>query len=488
MSDHVDNRLPLTPADQKIPLDYSAMGNDVFFTQHFQPVYAVVKAKKREQAAVFFEFSKAERIFNKANTTLTEIRDEVRLSPAMDGLKSASEAAEKEYKEAGSMYESHWREKGPESWEEFLARRETDQTVKDAYVLREEKKRLKDAASERLEYAIDETPQVTEVRKTVEAAEKRYKELEDQKNQLKAHLREIESEYGWVFFQRGYKLLEEKQKELLDQLTKEWQGRPTDKYGFVYENVSFDQPVSISSPTGEIYLAIDVGDPARMPIEDRVLVIPKTEGGSTYLVDADGLGGYDSGNVAAECLVRTIQKDAGINASGETMQKNASDQMSDVGLEDAGVCYASLKITGNKMDVARAGDVRVVVIRNKDLVYATEDEGFLNVVDNAVTGSYHGDTTTDSFELQKDDIVVLASDGITDNFYPNHYNVVAEKHWDYDVKDEARLSNGGIVKIINEHEDLAEAIKEIGKYTLEEMNGQGKKDHRSLIIYRHQKK
>ncbi len=155
--------------------------------------------------------------------------------------------------------------------------------------------------------------------------------------------------------------------------------------------------------------------------EDRYLILPIN--GGVCLSVIDGVGGQNEGGAAAQCLADVVKQGMMDNSSFEDIQRNASGMIKEkTGGRSSGATYVAAVIRNSKLTTYQAGDCRCIVVRDGSVLFATRDESVMNRVENVVTGHNHGKTTkSHEITLQKDDIVILTSDGITDNLLEQSY-------------------------------------------------------------------
>ncbi len=117
---------------------------------------------------------------------------------------------------------------------------------------------------------------------------------------------------------------------------------------------------------------------------------------------------------------------------------------------------------GAVLEVAQAGDVRLVVLGEKGVKSATQDENNpqkKNMVFNFVSHDYQGKTTTCRFVLKEGDRIIAASDGLWDNLTSqNVYSLVKGK-------------------------SPREAMAVLNKRVKKAMASDGKPDNLSIVIY-----
>jgi protein phosphatase len=184
-----------------------------------------------------------------------------------------------------------------------------------------------------------------------------------------------------------------------------------------------------------VYGATDKGIGYKDLNEDRIGINPK----ANQIVVVDGMGGYGQGNLAAQLLAEAFED---YPDDPEKATKHASSLMMTESC-DGGACYASAKITekeGQKhLDISQAGDVKVLLIRNGKLISESKDQSRVqayvddelidedealyhlkrNMVENAVMANSHKPKILDPIPVEKGDIVILMTDGISDNLTPD---------------------------------------------------------------------
>ncbi|MFC1790746.1 hypothetical protein ACFLZP_04670 [Patescibacteria group bacterium] len=205
-----------------------------------------------------------------------------------------------------------------------------------------------------------------------------------------------------------------------------------EKYGRVWENQSFQNPLTIRVSTGRVHLAIDAGvakkDQQGRANEDRVVVIPATSSaGPTTLLGVDGFGMYiperksSDGETAAEIIAAVVRENIPAGVRAEKIPFLASQEMFEAALDYGGVVYSLAQIEGNRLRVFYAGDVRVMVVRDGEIVFQTEDQSNREAVLNSVEGRWPGNLTQVNFSLEVKDRVVIVDDGILNQLLPEHY-------------------------------------------------------------------
>jgi len=168
-----------------------------------------------------------------------------------------------------------------------------------------------------------------------------------------------------------------------------------------------------------------------------------------------------NGNRAAQILAQEIQRGVREKSTVQKMTSNASERMADEGIERGGACYIFGHIRENVLNVFQAGDVKLIVVDSKgNLRFTTKDEGIGNKVFNSVQGIDSGKITKSKVRLNVDDKIVVASDGLWDNYNPQQ---IAKYVYNKDVK---QAING-----------INKSVKDLMK------SGRGKRDNINVIIY-----
>ena len=197
---------------------------------------------------------------------------------------------------------------------------------------------------------------------------------------------------------------------------------------------------------------------------------------SNFFASIDGMGGMGepgAGRKAAFILAEEIQK--GINKGQEMKQihLNAHFQLKRNGVGEGGACFLTAQIKGRTLEIHQAGDVRAVVIKKNGQILETKDECLphqKHTVYNCLQGDYLGKMTTEEFPLEEGDRVVIASDGVWDNFY-------------LEKDSPQRESTENLVKLIK-NQPLKAAANIITNWLKIKMSSpEGKPDNYNFIIY-----
>jgi serine/threonine protein phosphatase PrpC len=182
--------------------------------------------------------------------------------------------------------------------------------------------------------------------------------------------------------------------------------------------------------------------------EDALLIIPERE----VLAVFDGMGGHIGGNIASGIAVdfleyalkqgMTLEK-ATVLANEAILQRTRNDP-SLGGMTPMGTTLACCEIKGNLLKALHVGDSKVLVIREGKIVYESQDhtngqdllrEGlidyetahYLNHILSRSLGCdsilVNRDLERSEIMLKRGDRILLATDGITDNYYTHDFSL-----------------------------------------------------------------
>lgn len=176
--------------------------------------------------------------------------------------------------------------------------------------------------------------------------------------------------------------------------------------------------------------------------EDAFLIIPSEK----IVALADGMGGHVGGNVAS-CIAIDFfeygikqgkELEKAISLSNDAILARSKNDPHLGGMHPMGCTFAAIQIKHSLLRVAHVGDTKVIVIRDGQIVFQTQDhtqgqqllqEGLvdnltafeLNHILNRCLGldkmQPQRDVATNSITLEPGDRIVLLTDGISDNFY-----------------------------------------------------------------------
>ena len=167
--------------------------------------------------------------------------------------------------------------------------------------------------------------------------------------------------------------------------------------------------------------------------EDYVVSHDFGNGISLYLV-ADGMGGYDCGEIASKVVgdsyIKAISRNMDIDEATKLVSQNLKEEKHAMGVKKMGSTVAGALIKDMEMTVFWAGDSRVYVYRSGKLHYQTEDHTIVNDLMKVrplsfeekeryahyVTRSLMGDggdiVETHKITLLHGDEIVICSDGL----------------------------------------------------------------------------
>jgi serine/threonine protein phosphatase PrpC len=154
---------------------------------------------------------------------------------------------------------------------------------------------------------------------------------------------------------------------------------------------------------------------------------------SLYLV-ADGMGGYSSGDIASKVVgdsyVYCVSRNIDIEKSTSVVSDNLKIEKKNLGVRKMGSTVAGILMNGMNATVFWAGDSRLYVFRNGDVIYQTEDHSIVNelekkrkltfeereryghILTRSLMGNKDDKVEIHPLELQKGDEVFICSDGI----------------------------------------------------------------------------
>lgn len=232
--------------------------------------------------------------------------------------------------------------------------------------------------------------------------------------------------------------------------------------------------------------------------EDALLVEPERE----VLAVLDGMGGHSGGNVAscvmADFLEYGLQHgmdlEKAICFGNEAILERAKNDAKLGGAYPMGTTLAAVQIHGDKLKTIHVGDTKLLVVRHGKIAFETLDhtngqslyrEGlvdadtahFLNHILSRNLGTDpilpNRDLEKNSFTLKSGDRILMASDGITDNFYSR----------DFKLDELAQLASKG---------ELTECAEEILRISTQRIKAgklpsgyRAKPDNLSLLLYQH---
>lgn len=121
---------------------------------------------------------------------------------------------------------------------------------------------------------------------------------------------------------------------------------------------------------------------AREKNEDRFAHHELPNGDQLFIV-ADGMGGYEAGDEAAECAIKAIvasltETPDSISRAVECANQAIAEKRISMGVSEMGCTLAAVILHQEAVTVFWAGDSRVYIIRNDRIVFETEDHSLIN--------------------------------------------------------------------------------------------------------------
>ncbi len=190
----------------------------------------------------------------------------------------------------------------------------------------------------------------------------------------------------------------------------------------------------------------DVGKIRSNNEDSFFLTLEKINFLDNLFIVADGMGGHSAGEVASQEAIKkfidfTLERDV-VGNDFETFLKKSTEHanyqtyiksVKMLGLKGMGTTITAVSINENRAYVAHVGDSRLYLFRNKNLKQITVDHTFIqemvlsgkmtedeakshpsrNMITRAVGIGANVDVDTFDFEVQKGDILLICSDGLT---------------------------------------------------------------------------
>jgi len=219
-------------------------------------------------------------------------------------------------------------------------------------------------------------------------------------------------------------------------------------------------PLELETRNGQIVAGTDEGVGYKRVNEDGIAINTEKEA----FISIDGVGGESAGREAKDILSEAFLVGIKDDRSFRDIQRQAHLAMKERGRGAA--CYVAGRIVedgeGAVLEVAQAGDERLVVLDKGGIKFATKDENNpkkKNEVFNFVGYNYQGKTTAYRLRLNEGDRIIAASDGLWDNFSSQEvYRLVKGK-------------------------SPQEAMAILNKKVRKAMASGGKRDNLNIIIY-----
>mgnify|MGYP002622200639 FL=1 len=190
---------------------------------------------------------------------------------------------------------------------------------------------------------------------------------------------------------------------------------------------------------------------------------------SLHLV-ADGMGGYECGDIASKIVGDSYVYGLSRNMSIEDATREASNNIQierrNLGVAKIGSTVAGVLICGMKAIIFWAGDSRVYLFRNKEQLFQTEDHSILNelsrkrklsfeereryghIITRSIMGNADDRVDTCEMTLQEGDELLICSDGLY-NDCPLDYliDTLREDRFDIDKQNDGFTDNHSLIYI-----------------------------------------
>lgn len=190
---------------------------------------------------------------------------------------------------------------------------------------------------------------------------------------------------------------------------------------------------------------------------------------SLHLV-ADGMGGYECGDIASKIVGDSYVYGLSRNMSIEDATREASNNIQierrNLGVAKIGSTVAGVLICGMKATIFWAGDSRVYLFRNKEQLFQTEDHSILNelsrkrklsfeereryghIITRSIMGNPDDMVDTCEMTLQEGDELLICSDGLY-NDCPIDYliDTLREDSFDIDKQNDGFTDNHSLIYI-----------------------------------------
>ncbi len=190
---------------------------------------------------------------------------------------------------------------------------------------------------------------------------------------------------------------------------------------------------------------------------------------SLHLV-ADGMGGYEFGDIAARIIgdsyVYGLSRNMSVDETTRMASKNIQTECHNLSVSKMGSTVAGVLLNGMEATIFWAGDSRVYVFRNRELYYQTEDHSILNelsrkrklsfeereryghIITRSIMGEEDDKVDQHSVTLQIGDELLICSDGLY-NDCPVDYiiDAIREDRFDIDKQNKEFADNHSLIYI-----------------------------------------
>ena len=186
---------------------------------------------------------------------------------------------------------------------------------------------------------------------------------------------------------------------------------------------------------------------------------------------ADGIGGYDCGEIASkivcESYIHGLVNNLSIDEVTKEVSKNIQTECRNLGFSKMGSTVAAVVLNGLQASIFWAGDSRVYVFRDKHLLYQTEDHSLLNelsrvrelsfdekkrykhIITRSIMGNADDKVDHDNLELCFGDEILICTDGMY-NEYPIDYLIesIRMDKLDIEKKNDSFTDNHSFIYIL----------------------------------------
>ena len=186
---------------------------------------------------------------------------------------------------------------------------------------------------------------------------------------------------------------------------------------------------------------------------------------------ADGIGGYDCGEIASkivcESYIHGLVNNLSIDEVTKEISRNIQTECRNLGVSKMGSTVAAVVLNGLQASIFWAGDSRVYVFRDKHLLYQTEDHSLLNelsrirelsfdekkrykhIITRSIMGNADDKVDHDNLELCFGDEILICTDGMY-NEYPIDYLIesIRMDKLDIEKKNDSFMDNHSFIYIL----------------------------------------
>ena len=186
---------------------------------------------------------------------------------------------------------------------------------------------------------------------------------------------------------------------------------------------------------------------------------------------ADGIGGYDWGEIASkivcESYIHGLVNNLSIDEVTKEVSRNIQTECRNLGVSKMGSTVAAVVLNGLQASIFWAGDSRVYVFRDKHLLYQTEDHSLLNelsrvrelsfdekkrykhIITRSIMGNADDKVDHDNLELCFGDEILICTDGMY-NEYPIDYLIesIRMDKLDIEKKNDSFTDNHSFIYIL----------------------------------------